>query len=294
MTPLHTYHNGDYTVTLFSDGTKVREGAGRAALPESIDVKITDFCNMGCRYCHEQSTVAGVACDMDDLQARLRGLPRGVELAIGGGNPLSHPQLAEFLSTTTLIPNLTLHQGHLSMYHDLDARGVLDRVYGIGVSVTDISRMRDVTEASIPHLVWHVIAGITPIEQLLRIPSDARPRRLLVLGYKQFGFGTAFFQQQEPIITRRLNAWRWWITRLMIAYPSVSFDNLAIRQLGIQERLTPEAYAEHYMGDDGAFTMYYDAVTREYAMSSTSHRHPIGDMTLVDAFQHVQEMRQTR
>lgn len=286
MNILHTYQNGDYTVTLFSDGTKVREGGhGVAQFPESIDVKITDFCNMGCRYCHEQSTVVGVVGDIDDLMQRLEGLPRGVELAIGGGNPLSHPDLASFLSRTPLVPNITLHQGHLPMYRELDERGMLDRVYGVGVSVTDITKMCGVSDTDIPNLVWHVIAGVTSITQLLRVPKDERPSRVLVLGYKQFGFGTSFFQQQEPIITRRLGEWRWWIARLIHEYPSVSFDNLAIRQLQIQDLLTPEAYTEHYMGDDGQFTMYYDAVKREYAVSSTSPRYPIGEMTLIEAFQ---------
>jgi hypothetical protein len=53
MTTINTYRNGNTTVTLLSDGTKIREYEGTPVVthPESIDVKITDYCDMGCSYC---------------------------------------------------------------------------------------------------------------------------------------------------------------------------------------------------------------------------------------------------
>ena len=53
MTTINTYQNGNTTVTLMSDGTKIREyeGVPLVVHPESIDIKITDHCNLGCRYC---------------------------------------------------------------------------------------------------------------------------------------------------------------------------------------------------------------------------------------------------
>ena len=64
----------------------------------------------------------------------------------------------------------------------------------------------------------------------------------------------------------------------------VSFDNLALGQLGIQEIVSPEVWKKHYMGDDGTHTMYIDAVTGTFAATSTSERHPIGSLGLREMF----------
>ena len=50
----------------------------------------------------------------------------------------------------------------------------------------------------------------------------------------------------------------------------VSFDNLALEQLNVKNILNKDKWNKLYMGDDGSYTMYIDAVTEEYAMSSTS------------------------
>ena len=99
MTTINKYQNGNTEVTIFSDGTKTREYFDTPFVdhPESIDVKITDYCDMGCSYCHESSTVSGVHGDLVKLLEIIKPLPSGVELAIGGGNPLVHPGLVPFL-----------------------------------------------------------------------------------------------------------------------------------------------------------------------------------------------------
>ena len=93
MEQIAKYTNGNTVVTILSDGTKIREYEGDPVIlhPESIDVKITDYCDMGCAYCHESSTTSGSHADLKTLLGIIHDLPAGVELAIGGGNPLSHP-----------------------------------------------------------------------------------------------------------------------------------------------------------------------------------------------------------
>jgi hypothetical protein len=56
------YENGNYTVRLFDDGTKVKRTDGdffAAEFPDSIDLKITDYCDLGCPMCHERSSTDG-------------------------------------------------------------------------------------------------------------------------------------------------------------------------------------------------------------------------------------------
>lgn len=60
---LHLYQNGNYDVKIYSDGTKVRtteDDEFIAQFPENIDCKITNKCDMGCAFCHENSVVDGL------------------------------------------------------------------------------------------------------------------------------------------------------------------------------------------------------------------------------------------
>ena len=53
-------------------------------------------------------------------------------------------------------------------------------------------------------------------------------------------------------------------------FKCISFDNLAIKQLEPKRLMSEKDYKEFYMGDDGAFTCYVDAVNRQFAKSSVS------------------------
>jgi len=60
MNVLNKYINGNYTVTIFDDGTKEREYEGIPVpkWPESCDVKVTDYCDANCPFCfHPDSEV---------------------------------------------------------------------------------------------------------------------------------------------------------------------------------------------------------------------------------------------
>ena len=59
---LHKYKNGNCRVTLYNDGTKIRvctEKVPSPVFPESIDFKITNYCDRGCKFCHESCTTKG-------------------------------------------------------------------------------------------------------------------------------------------------------------------------------------------------------------------------------------------
>jgi hypothetical protein len=50
----------------------------------------------------------------------------------------------------------------------------------------------------------------------------------------------------------------------------VSFDNLGIEQLNVKRFFTGSGWNKFYMGNDFCFTMYIDAVKREFAPTSRS------------------------
>ena len=99
MKLLGTYQNGNYTVKIYDNGTKIRENDLDFFEPdtvESMDIKITNSCDKMCPFCHEASTPDGKHGDILNLPF-LDTLHPYTELAIGGGNPLSHPDLIPFL-----------------------------------------------------------------------------------------------------------------------------------------------------------------------------------------------------
>lgn len=287
------YWNGNVAVTIHADGSLIREWEGepRPEHPCSIDLKITDYCDAGCPFCHESSTKRGRHANASRTTEIVESLPSGVEIAIGGGNPLSHPELHALLSVMKsrgLIANLTVFWEHAvgaaSQLHGLQRDGL---VYGIGISVGDchpdlidqlLVQEQNGDEMRLKNVVYHLIAGIHSPWHLLS-PKEGR---FLVLGYKQYGRGVRHF---SPEIEQRLKVWRYFLPGVLANAHLVSFDNLAIERLGVRAIVSPEAWQRGYMGDDGSFTMYVDAVRDEFAVSSTSPRMPLARMTAREAFQ---------
>ena len=97
---MYCYKNGSYLVMILDDGTKIRYNKLNIYKPdrvESMDIKITNQCDMGCPMCHENSLPNGDHADLI-YNSIIDSIPPYTELAIGGGNPLTHPRLKFFLN----------------------------------------------------------------------------------------------------------------------------------------------------------------------------------------------------
>jgi hypothetical protein len=262
---LAKYRNGNYRVKLYSDGTKIRYGEDDfvAAFPESMDVKITNQCDMGCPFCHEGSTPDGKHGILE--QRFFDTLRPGTELAIGGGNPLCHPGLEDFLmrmKARGIICNITVNVNHLDTPR-LERLMSEKLIWGLGVSVTRFDPIALSFARSHPNVVLHVINGIIPIAQLEQYSGV----KILILGYKTFRRGKDFLSEE---VKHRMNEMYRELGDLLPLFKVVSFDNLAIAQLKPERFLTPAEYDEFYMGDDGQFTMFIDLVEGKFARNSTS------------------------
>ena len=276
MKLLNKYLNGNVTVTLFDNGTKIQEWddneGAHPDYPNSMDIKITDYCDAGCKWCHEKSTINGKHADLEYLLEIIQELPRGTELAIGGGNPLDHPGLVPFLiscKSLGLVPNLTVNYKHACRvkYTDLINK-LLDNnlIYGLGISILDNFIEYDITKFNKrDNIVYHVIAGVNDLSILDKIKNSC-VQKCLILGYKNYGRGENYL---SPEVVSNLSNWTDNLGQY-IKKIHLSFDNLALKQLGIKEYLTEDEWSRFYCGSDGSFTMYIDAVEQKYAMSSTN------------------------
>lgn len=287
---IHCFRNGNTLVTLFEDGTKVREYEGTPApvFPETIDLKLTDHCDLGCKYCHESSTTSGKHGDIELLLEKLSPLPEGIELALGGGDALSHPDFMRFAKECKRrgwICNLTINQGHLARYSNALRMLVDDGlIKGVGVSITSRNyKLLSPVIKLTPHVVFHVIAGVHGIGILRDLHAAHGRVNVLVLGYKKHGFGVSF---HDEAVDRRIHEWYMHLPIYLDAM-HLSFDNLAIEQLNMKRFFTDAGWERFYLGDDFSFSMYIDAVRKEYSPTSRTFegRKPLVGIGLLEYFQ---------
>ena len=266
---LKQYKNGNYYVRIFSDGTKERfslEDEFKAEFPESIDLKITNYCDLNCPMCHESSSLEGEHANLDaDF---IKTLTPGIELAIGGGNPLSHPDLLPFLKRLKeqgIISNLTINERHLLTNLDL-VKQLLDEqlIYGLGISLNKYDEKTFEFAKIYSNVVFHMILGIIDIDRLINFPKGFKA---LFLGYKRFGRGEGFYHDEIGI---KIKDFENNFMKFKNNFKIIAFDNLALEQIHMKKHLPSHIYDKYYMGDDGEETMYIDLVKREFAKSSTS------------------------
>lgn len=265
------YRNGNYEVIIYEDGTKIRETEDDnfvASFPECMDVKITNYCDMGCPYCHEDSTKEGLHGDILNPQF-INTLQPYTELALGGGNPLAHPDLLEFLTllrSKRIIANVTINQKHFVDNYEY-VKSLCDKklIHGLGVSFTNATDDFIKKILSVDNVVLHVISGVVKIDELMKLGSKGI--KILILGYKEFRKGIEYHSQAVEESKIDMYYALSDITRL---FKVVSFDNLALKQLDVRRLMSDKDWNEFFMGDDGQFTMYMDLVEQKFAKNSTS------------------------
>jgi len=247
-----------------------------------MDVKITNQCDMNCKFCHEDSTIDGLHGELLNNKF-IDTLKPYTEIAIGGGNPLAHPELLNFLKllkSKNIIANITVNQTRfiqdISFINNLISN---DLIKGIGVSFTHYDENFIKLIKEYPNLVLHVINGVVKYSDLEQMFN--KNLKLLILGYKNIRRGIDYYSQKvEDNKTLIYNN----IHNIINGFKVVSFDNLSIKQLELRRIFTQNDWNEFYMGDDGQHTMYIDLVKQEFAKSSTSSKRYSLKENIIDMF----------
>lgn len=300
MTPWVTYKNGNYTVRLNTiNGTKIRENDldyFEASTIESMDLKITNCCDIGCPMCHENSYPDGKHADLF-APSFLDTLHPYTEIAIGGGNPLSHPHLLKFLlkcKEKQWIPSMTVNQVHFEKHFDFIKQLVdAQLIYGLGISLVSVTPQFLDKVKQIPNAVIHVIAGIVHEFQLNQLKDNNL--KILILGYKLVRRGKDNYTQNGRYITENHSELRELLPRMLKDkwFQVVSFDNLALKQLEVRTLLSEEEWSTFYMGDDGidgnmtSASMFIDLVERKYAKNSCDMNRYDLKPTIEEMFKHL-------
>lgn len=273
MKLLGNYKNGNYTVSIFSDGTKIRrteEDEFKPAFSENCDIKITNYCDIGCPMCHEASCTTGKHADLN--MKFLDTLHPFTELALGGGSVLAHPDFVPFLEKLKekkVIANITVNQIHFEKsFEFLKELYDKDLFKGIGISLTNPNEEFIEKVKKFPTAVIHTINGLLTEEDIENLVN--KDLKILILGYKTFRRGeTHYINNKEEIESNKKFLYDN-LPVIISKFKSVSFDNLAIKQLDVKRLMSDKEWENFYMGDDGNFTFYIDMVEKKFAKSSVS------------------------
>jgi len=106
---------------IFSNGKTFRFAVdpSKPVLPlkfeEFQDVKLTNFCNGACKYCYQDSTKKGkhgvnIIKRIEDFYGPLTENERPFQVALGGGEPTTHPEFIDVLNkfdSLGIMPNYT-------------------------------------------------------------------------------------------------------------------------------------------------------------------------------------------
>jgi len=287
--------------TLFntSDGTKVRFCFSQDDLnpvdyvkstkPELVDCKITNYCTQTrCReWCYMSSNEKGIHAPFDRIEsiAKMLGEMQVFEVAIGGGEPTTHPDFAKILYTFSengVTPNFTTLSGKWLNDKNI-VKAVLKTVGGIGVSCLDINGLSLVKKIqenlkghNMPTVSAQHVIGSVPIMQTVDFIKGAFAEHIpvLLLGFKEVGFGEKFERFDDKSLETFIKLAigdndNYWVklsvdTALVEQYPKLT------SALGVPNALVT--------GKEGAFSCYIDAVTDRCAASSYVKPHEMKPM----------------
>ena len=274
MNIIHSYKNGNVITSIFDNGTKIRftkDDEFNFDFAENIDVKICDYCDANCAYCHEGSSKKGSFGDILN-EKFFDTLHSYQEIAIGGGDATSHPDLIPFLKKLKemkVIVNMTVNQIHFEKKQDLISYLVDNNlIYGIGISLANPTNDFIELVRKYSNAVIHVINGIVTRNQIEKLLNNNL--KLLILGYKDLRRGHDYKNTCFDTIKENQKWLYNNIERLRDYFNVISFDNLAIEQLNVKRFVTNSEWNYLYMGDEGTSTFYIDTVLRQFAESSTA------------------------
>jgi hypothetical protein len=284
MSIIGKYKNGNFTVVLMDNGTKIRSNNLDFFDPEfaeSCDVKITDKCDGNCAFCYEGCTPNGKHGDIISPKF-LDTIPPYTEIAING-NDLSHPDLMAFLEKMhdrKVVVNMTVNQLHFERHFEM-LKVLTDQrlIHGLGISLREATQDFVDKVKTIPNAVIHVINGIVTMADLDTLAGNNL--KILILGYKHLRRGVSYFEVNDELVMDLQEDLDHYLFPTIIKdgwFDIVSFDNLAIKQLHVQDHMPKEQWDTFYMGDDGNFSFYIDMVEGVFAKNSLSmERYPITD-----------------
>ena len=243
-----------------------------ASVPELVDVKITDFCPVGCTYCYQGSTVKGKHAALKEIKdfARYIGNMGVFEVAIGGGDPTTHPDFIEILKAFDrhgVTPNFSTQMWDWLQKDDVVA-AVREHCGAVAISTQSPKQAEKFIQICKdkgikPHI--HYVLGLSPLDNLrdmLNLKVDGfYGHHIVLLAYKEMGRAEGTppidYTGWQNVVRQAANNYQWTI--------AVDSYRTADVESGFSREEIPDVLFEN---GDGRFSLYWDAVEGSYAAHS--------------------------
>lgn len=288
-------------------GTKVRftfeenSTYEKSTTPELVDVKITDYCPFGCKFCYMSSTLKGKHADLETIKKTFDLLSdlNVFEVALGGGEPTLHPKITEIIKygcKKNLTMNLTTYNSKIFKNKELFDLFVKRKISSIGFSVNKVSDVDKILEmiedvehymSLKPHkdfffvrdfIVAHVVLGAHNYETFCQILNKCLQNdiRILFLGPKKVGLGKSYKfydlgKQMQYIRMKYDNSEYTGSSEVKIKMFSIDTKFVQLAHLEELKEFfdIKNISAELITPEEGKFSMYIDCV--ENLMSPSSY-----------------------
>ena len=130
----------------FRWGRTFEENPQFAPWPELADISISNHCTKGCDFCYRDSRPNSSFMSIDDYEHLIKQLSHPkwgnvFQIAIGGGEPLEHPDFMNIIDITLkhgIVPNFTTNGEHLT--NDVITR-LKKKVGAVALSAIDINEV---------------------------------------------------------------------------------------------------------------------------------------------------------
>lgn len=246
-----------YGVMRFRMATEPGPEIVRSEVPELVDLSVGNWCAQGCRYCYRGSTTEGGWASLQVLQGIQRALASlgTFELALGGGEPMAHPELPRLLqqsNTGGLRLNITTRNLNWFKRPHPEWNALNDKIAAFGFSVDTVKQAQAAIAAfgaaNILHkLNLQVVVGAVAPETIQAIVQVARSghARVTLLGYKTTGFGGNVRRKPAPAPETVLSS-----------TPHVGIDTVLAQEWA--PWLRENAWSGSYRMREGAFSCFID------------------------------------
>jgi len=285
--------NDDFILQTTDNGNKIRVSFNsdlkttKSSIPELIDLKITDNCSYGCTFCYQSSTKEGKHANFENIKKAILMLSnsRTMEIAIGGGEPTTHPDLLAILKeikTRNMLACFTTK--NFKLHERPDFEEILKTANSIAFSCNSVSEIQNVDEIMdaarniglypgsrdcaqfyiqmIPELMSDKMFS----ESLEFINQEMYDTPVTLLGYKDFGFGEKYKPKNRFKTSEWIDNIKYHSKENSIKF---GIDSVLVSKWEkelIEKGVDPMAL----VGSEGKFSCYLDAVTMKVHKSSFS------------------------
>ncbi len=276
---LQNSYRGDKIRLSFNSDKKTK----KSSFPELVDLKITDHCDYGCKFCYQSSTKEGIHGSTDNIEKAIRMLAKSgtMEIAIGGGEPTSHPNLLNILKDIRSFNMAACFTTkNFNLHESTDFEEILKVANSIAFSCNSIAEIKKVEIIKNTIAISHVYPSpkicVQMIPELLSdenfdkalkyISDEMYDTPVTLLGYKDFGFGEGYKPKNRFASSEWIKIIKKYSDEKGIQF---GIDSVLVSKWK-NELIENSVDSLALVGEEGKFSCYLDAVNMTIHKSSFS------------------------